>query len=123
MAGEAGRSHRGDAEAPWVIEQGRLTIQLEDDGDTTFLTLAGELDLSNAEVFDSMLRSVEAGPAETIVVDLSALDFIDSTGVVILVDAANRSEDYSKLALFRAPDHVDRLFRLTGLAEYLPFAD
>jgi anti-anti-sigma factor len=115
---------RGDSGAPWVIEQGRVTMQLEDEGDSTFLSLFGELDLSNAEVLDSMLRSIEAGPAEAIVVDLSALEFIDSTGVVVLARAASRSRDASKrLVLLRPPEDVDRVFQLTGLSEHLPFAD
>jgi anti-sigma B factor antagonist len=124
MAYELRSGQDGEAEAPTLVEQGPLTIQLEARGTVAFVSLFGELDLSNAEVFESTLLSVEAGPAEGVIVDLSALQYIDSSGLAVLIRVAEQAWDHSRpFALLRGPEPVDRLFRLTGLAEHLPFAD
>jgi anti-anti-sigma factor len=113
-----------DEESPRIVNQGELSIRLEEDSGTQVLALYGELDLSSAEVLDSTLRSVEAREPSGILIDLSGLQFIDSSGLAVLIDATTRSrEDSDRLALLRGPDDVDRLFKLTGLTEHLPFVD
>jgi anti-sigma B factor antagonist len=109
---------------PRLIEQGELKIRLEDEPQAAFISLYGALDLGTAEVLDSTIRSVESRTAKTIILDLSGLSFIDSTGITVLIRAATRSpSDINGLALLRGPEPVQRLFKLTGLEEHLPFAD
>jgi anti-anti-sigma factor len=72
-----------------------------------------------------MLECVEASDALSIVVDLSALTFVDSTGVRLLImNAQARSRaDANRLMLLRGPDGVQRVFVLCGVDGLLPFAD
>jgi anti-anti-sigma factor len=79
---------------------------------------------SSAEGVQRELQHVEATDAEAIVLDLSGLTFMDSTGVRLIVNADARSRaDADRLTLLRAPADVQRVFALTCLEQRLPFAD
>ena len=103
---------------------GELTVSERRDGDTVTLLLAGELDIATAGRVEALLTGAEAGDARQIVLDLSGLTFMDSTGVRLVLAAHIRSrEDSGRLALVRGPDAVHRVFELSGVAETLPFID
>jgi anti-anti-sigma factor len=86
------------------------------DGDSITLSLTGELDQTTAEAVDLAIRSAEESQIGAVVVDLSALTFIDSTGLSVLLAARKRDDD--RLA-FVPPTHdsVARLLALTGTTE------
>jgi anti-anti-sigma factor len=107
-----------------VWNVGQLTLRSERDGVLHTIRVEGELDLANAEDLARELRRVEGTDALSIVLDLSGLQFIDSTGVRVLLQAHARSRaDSNRLALLRGPRAVQRVFELTGILERLPFAD
>ena len=101
---------------------GSLAVRSEREGEAHIIELIGELDLDGAPKLEEALRAAEAGDAAAIVVDLGALDFIDSTGLRLLVMAAERSQD-GRFSLLRGPKQVHRVFEITDLVERLPFAD
>jgi anti-sigma B factor antagonist len=96
---------------------------LEDGPEAAFLFLSGELDLATAELLESTIRAAEGRGAKLIVLDLSDLDFIDLNGLMVLMRASIRLSDAHRLALLHGPEHVQRLFRLTGMDRYLPFVN
>ena len=101
-----------------------LGITIDEDGPVYSIALYGELDVANADHAEAALRRAEASQADTILVDLSGLEFIDSTGLRVMTRAAERCEAAGRpLGYLRAPDSVHRTFELTGLAEHLPFLD
>ena len=107
-----------------VIEQGSLTLRTTPDDGTCRIELIGELDLSTVEALDQELRRAEREQPSTLVLDLSALDFIDSTGVGFLIETTSRChEGGPRLTLVRGSADVDRIFRITGVHEHLPFSD
>jgi anti-anti-sigma factor len=58
------------------------------------------------------------------VLDLSDLQFIDSTGVRLLISAHARSRvNANPLALLRGPNGVQRVFERAASLDLLPFAD
>ena len=63
-----------------------LSISSERTGDTFHVAPAGELDIATAAALERELASVGATDAATIVLDLSGLTFIDSTGLRIVLD-------------------------------------
>jgi anti-anti-sigma factor len=87
------------------------------------IRLVGELDLAAADRVDRELRRVEATDADKIVVELDGLQFLDSSGARVLVDAGGRSAaSGSRLRLSESPfPQVRRLLELTRLRELLPF--
>ena len=88
---------------------GSLGVRSEREGEAHIIELMGELDLDGAPRLEEALRDAEAGDASSIVVDLGGLDFIDSTGLRLLVMAAERS-DHGRFSLLRGPKQVHRVF-------------
>lgn len=101
---------------------GSLALRSAREGDAHVIELIGELDLDGAPRLEEELRRVESTDVASIVVDLGALDFIDSTGIRLLVMASERCDE-GRFSLLRGPRQVHRVFEITDLADRLPFAD
>ena len=70
------------------------------------------------------MRRAEATDAKRIVIDLSAVTFMDSSGLKSLLQAQARSQaDSNRLRLVRPPRRVQRVFELTNTEGLLPFLD
>ena len=94
-----------------VHEDGRVLVRL-----------AGELDMSTVPILEERLREALDGGGRQLVVDLRALDFMDSTGLTLLVRWSRGAEqDGYELALVRGEPRVHRLFELTGLDSRFTF--
>jgi anti-sigma B factor antagonist len=88
------------------------------------VTLRGELDLSSVNKVQEELRRVEADAPPVVVLDLSKLTFLDSTGLRCLVTADQRArDDGRRVVLVRGPDPVQRVFTITRLEERLEMVD
>jgi anti-sigma B factor antagonist len=106
------------------IEEGELVIRVDHESGAEVLSLYGELDHSTAQVFESALLGSESRDTDAIILDLSGLEFCDSTGLGVIIRAATRSrQDSDRLAMLRARDQVQRLLAISGLEEHLPFID
>jgi anti-sigma B factor antagonist len=106
-----------------IIKAGALNIRLVE-GPVQIFQLRGELDLASAPRLGEELARIEAQHPAEMVIDLSSLEFLDSTGLRLLVMANERaSTNGTKLAFLRGPDAVARLFELTGVEERLKFLD
>jgi anti-anti-sigma factor len=103
---------------------GEFMLNSMRDGGTHVIRLAGELDLATAPEVEHELQSVEATDARSIVLDLSGLTFMDSSGLNLILRAEVRSRaDSNRLRLRRGPANVQRVFAITGMDGMLPFAD
>lgn len=92
--------------------QGRVTV-----------LLAGELDVHGAPTAHVALEDA-AATAERVVLDLRALEFIDSSGLKLLLVWHRRlAERQVPFAVVRGPAHVQRPFSSAGLDGLLPFMD
>jgi anti-anti-sigma factor len=81
------------------------------------VTLAGELDIATAEGLADWLIAVSGS---AVVVDLSGLTFMDSSGIAALVIARNHIEKSgNELILTRPTPIVERALVATGLAGWL----
>lgn len=88
------------------------------------LAVSGELDLAAASSFETELNRVLATDAERIVLDLASLEFIDSTGLSVLVRAQQRAHESGReLGLVNPGPQVERLLHLTGLTERLSLSE
>jgi anti-anti-sigma factor len=98
----------------------RVTTRRDADGAT--VVLSGELDLAGVKALDEALHAArEAGGPLTI--DLSHLEFIDSSGLGVLVRFNNAATTAgSQYAVIAGPAAVHRAFVLSGLDRMLPFA-
>ena len=79
----------------------------------TYISLLGELDAASADKLDAVIRDAEQAEVGRIVVDLSAVSFIDSTGLNVLLRAKRRSDERLRY-LPSCHDSVTRLMQVTG---------
>jgi anti-sigma B factor antagonist len=112
------------ASGTW-IEHGALSIRTErEPADLYVIELYGELDLAGTEVAAEELLAAHRTDVAEIIVDLSGLDFIDSSGLRVLVESLNRDrQNGNRLRFLRGPESVQRVMELTCLDAVLPFAD
>jgi anti-anti-sigma factor len=83
----------------------------------------GELDLSTVDRLDGTLRELREAGFDQLELDLSALTFIDSTGLrLVLAWDGEARRDGMSLRLRPGPPAVQRVFELTGVVDRLPFA-
>ena len=88
------------------------------------LALRGELDISTAQRVEDELARIEASRPPAIVLDLRALEFMDSTGLRTVVGADARAREQGRrLTIVRGPDAVQRIFSVTTLDERLEIVD
>jgi anti-anti-sigma factor len=106
------------------VRDGMLTLRISIDGSAQTLSLVGELDMANAATLAGELESLEAAGGEPITIDMRELEFIDSTGIAVLVAAYRRAkaEGESRLRFVRSQAMgVQRVMDVTGLEKELPF--
>lgn len=79
------------------------------------VTPEGELDLTTApQLEEHLLRVLSEGD---VVLDLSRIAFIDSTGIALLVSISGTAREHAWRLELRDPSpQVDRLIKLTGVA-------
>jgi anti-sigma B factor antagonist len=96
-------------------------FQVDTSGETAILRISGEIDISTAPQLRDHLRQLDTG---RVVVDLSAMTFIDSTGLGVLVGALKRLRDKGGDLVLRAPTRATRkVLDLTGLAQIVTIED
>ena len=107
-----------------IRKDGQLTIRVEQDGEELLVRAFGELDLSNAKTLEAELGRAIDGDAPGVVLDLSAVTFIDSAGLrALLLMAKHSLRNGGRLCLLRGSDPVDRAVEVGGVASSLPLAD
>ena len=79
------------------------------DANVTTVMLEGDIDLYNADEFKSSLQGIDGD----VILDCTALDYIDSTGLGVLVAAFDRQKQ--KVKIVGLKPHLFRIFELTGL--------
>jgi anti-sigma B factor antagonist len=114
----------GTMEGSREVRDGMLTVRISIDAAAQTLALAGELDMANAATLARELESLEATRGEPITIDLRELEFIDSTGISVLVAAHRRANagGPNRLRFIRSrATGVQRVMDVTGLENELPF--
>ncbi|HUA03389.1 MAG TPA: STAS domain-containing protein [Solirubrobacteraceae bacterium] len=90
----------------------------------TTVTVTGELDLVSSPTFETELERAIDSDCDVIVVDFRSLDFMDSTGLHVLIKGHHRALESKRVfAVTRGSDQVDRLLTLTGLADVMRIVD
>lgn len=87
----------------------------EEDPRGNILHVLGDVDLVNADEFQSAVLEVAKG-ARDVVVDLTACTYMDSSGLRVLATAHKTIDDRLRIVIPRNGS-VHRIFEITGLAE------
>jgi anti-sigma B factor antagonist len=87
------------------------------------LRVSGELDNATAPQLDHALGRAQAD-AVLVILDLRELEFMDSSGVHLIVAASDRARQAGgRLVVVRGPGQVERIFALVGLERQLELVD
>ena len=104
--------------------QSHFRVEVRGADATTVISVSGELDLASSPALEEELERVAQSDAQLVVVDLRNLEFMDSTGLSVLVRAHQRAEENGRrLGLVNGSQQVQRLLTLTGVAERLTLTD
>lgn len=97
-------------------------LELEDIGRTLVARLRGEIDLSNVEDLRARLVAAVSHDAESMVLDLTETTYLDSTGVRLLFELAERLHGRRQQLRLVVADTalVRRVIVLTQLDEQVP---
>ena len=105
------------------VSDGTLHVRVSHDGDRRVVSLAGELDLANAATAEAELDAALA-TGSRFVVDMRKLEFIDSTGIALLVGVIGPGSDPAAASFLPSEfPAVKRVLELTGVAERMAQAD
>ncbi len=87
---------------------------------THVITLTGEVDAYTAPKLKQELIPVTEKPETEIVIDLSNIEYMDSTGLgVIIAGLKSAQKNNNQLKVTGLTPRVERLFKITGLLELL----
>lgn len=101
-----------------------LSIDCRDGDGTVRCLLDGELDLASQESALEVLTPVIERRPEAVILDLSAVEFIDSTGLRVLLTCQRLARESRTQLLLAAPsDAVQRVLEVTKMTDRFEYAE
>jgi anti-sigma B factor antagonist len=98
----------------------RLGIEAVREGSRTLLRLRGELDLGNAPLLESELETADVQRVSALLVDLQELQFMDSTGLRLLLTTDKRLRERGvEFSVTGVSGQVERLFNVSQAGKHL----
>ena len=103
----------------------KLEFETTRNGSVAIVRPTGELDLSGATVLEAELDRLAEDPELTsVVLDMRDLQFMDSSGLRLVVVADMRAREAGRrFALVRGGETVHRVFEITRMSDRLDFVD
>jgi anti-sigma B factor antagonist len=101
-----------------------LALATREEGDRTVVQVTGEVDVYTApKLREQLVSLVDAGRYD-IVVDMDGVEFLDSTGLGVLVGGLKRVRTHDgSLRLVCSQERILKIFRITGLTKVFPIHD
>src|SRR2546423_14502609 len=98
----------------------QLVIDVRREADRVVVSLDGELDMANAPLLQAAIDGASLEDDAMLVLDLQRLQFMDSTGLRIILWTRERCQESGReLALTRGSAQVQRLLSESGAGEHL----
>lgn len=101
----------GDA---YPVADTMTTTVASQDG-ATVLTVAGEVDLATAPALESSIEAILNGKPAALIIDLTAVSFLASAGMAVLVATHQRAGDATAIAVVADGPATSRQLRMTNL--------
>jgi anti-sigma B factor antagonist len=106
------------------VPQPSFQIEAVPNAEAGRLQLSGELDLATVSRVERAVDAALSGGARSLVLDLSGVSFIDSSGLRMFVVLNQRAAAEGwKLSMTRPQRQAMTVFVVSGLEENLPFAE
>jgi anti-sigma B factor antagonist len=101
-----------------------VTVRISEAPGCTLVAVTGELDIYTAPDLRDAISGVMSAGVHDVVVDLTRVEFLDSTGLGVLVAALKRiGANGGSLQLVFAQERLFKLFSITGLAKVFVICD
>ncbi len=101
-----------------------LTLNHRREGDKTVLEVGGEVDVYTAPKLREKLVELVGEGLYDVVVDMTTVEFLDSTGLGVLVGGLKRVRAHDgSLELVCTQERILKIFRITGLTKVFPIHD
>jgi anti-sigma B factor antagonist len=102
-------------------ESVELSVTSRQEGDRTVISVTGEIDVYTAPSLRERLNELVASGHYDLVVDMEGVEFLDSTGLGVLVGGLKRVRSHDgSLRLVCAQEKILKVFRITGLTKVFP---
>ena len=100
-----------------------LVVSSDVESDVTVLTVSGDVDAFSAPQLRDGIEAQIAAGRHTLVVDLDAVPFMDSTGLGVLVGGLRLATLHQgAMTLGRIPARIQRVMLITGLDDVFDIA-
>jgi len=97
-----------------------MDISEDRKADAVILALSGKLDATTAKTFEDKILGVINSGTQRLVVDLSQLEYVSSSGLRVLLLAAKRLQGTDgKIVLCALKDQIRQVFDLAGFSSIL----
>jgi anti-anti-sigma factor len=103
-----------------VIESPNFRVDVEDDGTLLVLRLHGELDLLSVPTVEETVDRY--GGRQAVVVDLRDLEFMDSSGLRLIIELRDRG-DGTPVSFVAPSERVGRVLDMTGVRSKLTWVE
>ena len=98
-----------------------LTVDSRQEGGRTVVVVNGEIDVYTAPTLRERLNELVTAGHRDLVVDMQGVDFLDSTGLGVLVGGLKRARALEgSLQLVCGQEKILKVFRITGLTKVFP---
>jgi len=98
-----------------------LTVDSRQVGTRTVVVVHGEIDVYTAPSLRERLNELVSSGHYDLIVDMEGVDFLDSTGLGVLVGGLKRARSHDgSLQLVCAQERILKVFRITGLTKVFP---
>lgn len=102
----------------------RFGVDVRMENGAPLLAVRGELDLASTPSLEQELERVRESAPSLIIIDLRELEFMDSTGLSVLIRAHQQAQQAGgKLGIVNGSRQIRRLLALTGVADRLTIVD
>jgi anti-sigma B factor antagonist len=104
--------------------QSNFRVEVRSENGAQLLSVTGELDLASSPALEEELERVANESPSLVIIDLRALDFMDSTGLSVLIRAHQRAQERGhEFGIVNGSRQVRRLLSLTGVADRLTIVE
>jgi len=101
-----------------------FNVEVRTENGVPLLDVRGELDLASSPMLEQALERVIATSPSMVIIDLRELEFMDSTGLSVLIRAHQRALQGShRLGIVNGSRQIRRLLSLTGVADRLTIVE
>lgn len=97
-----------------------LVVTTDHHGDVAVVHAEGEVDIHTAHLLRDALTAAIAEGSDRVIADLTAVSFMDSTGLGVLVGRLRELRIRNGLLRVAANDRILRVIKVTGVDTVLP---